>query len=332
MGSTGRTYRSIARPARVVGRPEALARFPWLCDAAWRAADALFPVRLPRSWADALRGPEDPLALQALPAPEELQSHPQDLQDPVGEQAQQPLPWLVQKHPDRILLLLTQRCHLYCRYCFRRSHHRGAEDPTDEELDSAVQWIRESGARELILSGGDPLAVRDAVIFDVIDRVRPLVPVIRIHTRAPITAPERVTPALVEGLRARAPVWVLVHANHPRELTPPVRRALSLLVDGGLPVLNQAVLLAGVNDRVDVLEALSAALLELRVFPYYLHHTDRAPGNAHLRVPADRGLDLHRRLAQRLSGVALPRYVIDLPDGSGKIDVSTARARGIAID
>jgi lysine 2,3-aminomutase len=332
MGSTARPYRVKRDLARSVGRPEALRRFGWIARGVWEAADRVFPVRIPRGWADLIQGEDDPLALQALPHPEELVAHGEDLDDPVGEKSLQPLPWLVQKHDDRALLLLTKRCHLYCRYCFRRSHERGPEDPTASELEDALAWVRSSGVRELILSGGDPLAVRDRKLFDVIDAVRPEVAVIRIHTRAPITAPDRVTDALVQGLRARAPVWVLVHANHPRELTPAVREGLARFVDAGLPVLNQAVLLRGVNDDVDTLARLSEDLVSLRVFPYYLHHTDHVTGNAHLRVTARNGLELHSALSRRVSGVALPRYVVDPPDGSGKIDVSTAVERGMLLD
>jgi len=232
------------------------------------------------------------------------------------------------KHRDRVLLLLTKRCHLYCRYCFRRNHEPGErQDPTPDELEAALAWCADSGARELILSGGDPLAVRDRVLFGILDRLR-IIPVIRVHTRAPITAPERVTPALVAGLRERGPVWVTVHANHPRELTGPALAALARLVDAGIPVLNQSVLLAGVNDDVETLTALSEALVSARVFPYYLHHPDHASGNAHFRVDPRRGLALHRALARRVSGIALPTYVVDLPDGSGKIPVERALNEG----
>ena len=313
-----------------MGRPEALRRLPWLRDSVWRAADRLFPVRVPRGWLDRVdpSRPEDPLALQALPGLAELEVDQDGSLDPVGEGALQPTPWLVQKHPDRALLLLTRRCHLYCRYCFRRNHASEREDPSAEELTEALDWVRSSGARELILSGGDPLAVRDELLLSVMDRVRPEVQVIRVHTRAPITAPERVTPELVAGLARRAPVWVLVHANHPRELSGPVRSALRALVQGGLPVLNQAVLLAGVNDDVEVLAELCTELVGLGVFPYYLHHTDPAQGNAAFRVQPGRGLQLHDALARRVSGVALPRYVVDLPDGSGKMDVRRALLDG----
>lgn len=264
--------------------------------------------------------PADPLGVQAFPSEGELHPDLEDRPDPVGEGRRTPLPWVVHKHPDRVLLLLTKRCHLYCRYCFRREP-RGVEDPTPEQLDAALSYARRSGAREVILSGGDPLALSDERLFDIIDALRPEVPVVRVHTRAPITAPERVTEALVAGLRARAPVWVLVHCNHPRELSAEVRRALGRLIDAGLPVLNQAVLLRGVNDDVDTLAALCEDLVAIRVFPYYLHHPDHAPGNAGFRVTLEAGLKLHRELSRRVSGVALPTYVIDPPDGSGKVPV-----------
>ena len=305
----------------VIGRPEALGRWPSLDARVWAEADARFPVRITRSWASRLDHPDDPLGRQALPRPAELRPDAGDVPDPVGEGSRSPLPWVVQKHPDRVLLLTTRRCHLYCRYCFRRGDHGGAEDPTPEELEAALQYVRAAGARELILSGGDPLALSDRKLFYILDAVRDAVAVVRVHTRAPITAPHRVTPALVEGLRARAPLWVLVHANHPAELSAEVREGLARLVDSGLPVLNQAVLLRGVNDDVDTLAALCEHLVACRVFPYYLHHTDAAPGNAELRVPLSRGLELHAALRRRVSGIALPQYVIDPPDGSGKVSV-----------
>ncbi len=306
----------------VVGRPEALGRWPALADVPWHEVDAQFPVRIPRGYVEGVADPTDPRSKTALPDSRELDADPGDVPDPVGDAARSPLPWVVRKHDDRVLLLLTKRCHLYCRYCFRRDHKPGAhEDPTPAEWEAMLTYARESGAREVILSGGDPLAVRDARLFEAIDAVRDHVPLVRIHTRAPITAPARVTPALVAGLRARAPVWVLVHANHPDELRPDVVDALARLVDAGIPVLNQAVLLAGVNDDVDVLERLSEGLLRARVFPYYLHHTDAAPGNAHFRVTMTKGLAIYRALQGRVSGMGLPRYVVDPPDGSGKIDV-----------
>jgi len=314
------TSSASARRSPLIGRPEALVRFPWLDAELWRAVDHTFPVRVPRGYVGDARDPEDPRLLMALPSAEELRPDAGDREDPVGDLARSPLPWVVQKHEDRLLVLLTKRCHLTCRYCFRRNHEPGAhEDPTTEEWQAVLEFVRRSAASELILSGGDPLAVRDERLFEIVDAGRGKT--IRIHTRAPIALPSRVTPELVAGLRARAPVWLLVHVNHAVELGPEVEAALGRLVDGGLPVLNQAVLLAGVNDDVDVLAELSRRLVALRVYPYYLHHPDHAAGNAHFRVDPRRGLALMEALRARVSGIGLPAYVVDLPDGSGKIPV-----------
>lgn len=320
-----------ARPAsdaptgrgKMVGRAEAIERLTGLSADTWERANAEFPVRIPRGWFDAMGDPESPMARQALPDARELAADPGDLGDPVGDAARSPVPWVVRKHPDRVLLLLTKRCHLYCRYCFRRNHDPGeAQDPTPDELEAALRYCERSGAEEAILSGGDPLAVSDKKLLQAVDRLRASVPVVRIHTRAPISFPERVTPALAAALAERPSCWVLVHANHPDELTPPVRQALDRLVGAGVPVLNQSVLLRGVNDDPAVLAALCRALVQLRVFPYYLHHPDRAAGNAHFRVSPQEGVAIWRALSRSVSGIALPRYVIDLPDGSGKFAVT----------
>ncbi len=304
-----------------VGRPELVAWKPELASLDWPAIAARFPVQVPRGW---LKGAHPALLAQALPDPRELDEDPGDVADPVGDILRSPIPWVVRKHDDRVLLLLTKRCHLYCRYCFRADHRPGeADDPSDAEWAAMLAYARGSGAREVIFSGGDPLAIRDERLFSAIDSVRPEVPVVRIHTRAPITWPSRVTPALVDGLRVRAPVWVFVHCNHPAELTAPVRAALGMLVDAGIPVLNQSVLLRGVNDDDAVLAELFEDLVRLRVYPYYLHHPDAVPGNAHFRVPETEGLEIYRRLTRRLSGLALPRYVVDPPDGTGKRDVGS---------
>ncbi len=305
----------------MVGRPELLAERPELASV-YDAADRLFPVRVTRSFWTRARVVEA-LARQVLPGAAELVASEGDLDDPVGDRARSPVPWVVHKYPDRVLLLMTKRCHLYCRYCFRRTFEPAeAEDPTDEAWQHALVYATGCGAREAILSGGDPLAVRDARIFDTIDALKQGgIRVIRIHTRAPITAPHRVTPELVAGLAERGPVWVTVHANHPAELSADVDEALGRMVDAGIPVLNQAVLLRGVNDDVEVLAALSEALVERRVRPYYLHHTDAVTGNADFRVEATRGLEIYEALRRRVSGVGLPRYVVDPPEGGGKLDV-----------
>jgi lysine 2,3-aminomutase len=310
-----------------VGRKELLARFSGLDARIWAEADARFRVRVTRSWLGRMTRLGGPLARQALPDAAELQADPGDVPDPVGEAGLHPVPWVVQKHPDRALLLVTRRCHLYCRYCFRRDLE-GPEAPTEAELAAAIAWCRGAGLEEVILSGGDPLALRDAQLLSIVDGLRSIdgpghaVPTIRIHTRAPITAPDRVTPALAAALAARGPVWVIVHANHPDELSEDVDEGLAMLVDAGVPVLNQSVLLRGVNDDAGVLAALSQGLVRRRVFPYYLHHPDPVPGNAGFRISLAEGLQIHAELAHRVSGLALPQYVIDPPDGSGKVPVS----------
>ena len=306
----------------MVSREELIAVRPDLADA-FVQLDAAFSVRITRSFWDRIdpSDPDDPLALQVVPDPRELDAHPSDLDDPVGDAAKSPMPWVVHKYPSRVLLLATKRCHLYCRYCFRRNHNPTERlDPTPEEWARALDYVVASGATEVILSGGDPLMLPDPALERTLARLG-TVPVRRIHTRAPITFPDRVTPAFVELLRAHAPVWMVVHCNHARELTPEVTEGLARLVDGGVPVLNQAVLLRGVNDDVESLVELSEELVKRRVFPYYLHLTDRARGNHHLRVTTAWAQALYARLRTRISGVALPRLVVDPPEGTGKLDV-----------
>jgi lysine 2,3-aminomutase len=311
-----------------IGRAEALRRWPWLLGVAWERVAARFPVRLPRGYLADATAPGDPRLLAALPSDQELVIDPGDVPDPVGDSARSPLPWVVHKHPDRVLLLLTKRCHVYCRYCFRRDHRPAeSDDPSRGEWDAMIEYARSCGAREAILSGGDPLAIHDDRLFAVMDALRPSVPVIRVHTRAPVAYPARITAELVSGLASRTPCWVIVHVNHVAELSAGAREALRRLVDAGIPVLNQSVLLRGVNDAVDVLVELSEALVALRVLPYYLHHPDAVPGAAHFRVSVADGLALHAALRSRVSGIALPRYVIDLPDGSGKVPVAEWVAR-----
>lgn len=324
-------YSGTARfsTGRVVGRRELIDARPDL-DAVWDEASALFPVQVTRSFWERIQpdDPSDPLARQVLPDPAEADD-PSGLDDPVGDGIKSPMPWVVHKYPDRVLLLVTKRCHLYCRYCFRRGFEpSGGQDPTSAELDRAIDYARSARPEEVILSGGDPLAVRDERLFGVIDRLRPDIPVVRIHSRAPITAPHRVTANLARGLAVRRPLVLVVHCNHPRELSADVDAALSRLVDAGVMVLNQSVLLRGVNDDVDVLAELGRSLVQRGIKPYYLHHPDRVRGAGHFAVGIDEGLALYRALRARVSGLALPRYVLDPPDGTGKLDVE-AYAAGV---
>ena len=305
----------------VLGTTELKRRFPNLEAKLLEKAESIFPVRVTKSWAERIEAHDGPLARQVLPTEEELIPVPADTPDPVGERFRRPVPWVVHKHPDRVLLLVTRRCHLYCRYCFRRDQH-DSKEPSTDEMAQAFEYLAQSGAKELILSGGDPLALSNAKIDALLTKGQSLVHRVRIHSRAPITAPHRVNEGLLDVLRKHPPIWMVVHCNHPNELSADVRAALGRLVDLGIPVLNQSVLLKGVNDDPQTLVDLSEALLTLRVHPYYLHHTDPVPGNASFRVSISRGLEIHQEMSRHLGGIGLPRYVIDLPDGSGKVDVA----------
>jgi len=314
-----------------VGHSELLMRVGDLDPKTLAEAHELFPVQVTRSFFDrAAPTMDDPLLTQVLPDPDEVRQHPTDRPDPVGDFAKSPVPWVVSKHRDRVLLLVTKRCHLYCRYCFRRDHQPGSQwDPTPEELEAALEWCVHSGAREVVLSGGDPLAARRDRLLSIVDRLKEAGLRIRIHTRAPITAPDRVDSAVVLALGERTPLWMVVHANHVRELDSQVEGCLRRLREAGITLLNQSVLLRGVNDSADALVDLSDRLTDLGVKPYYLHLTDPVPGNARFRVGAEEALRLHDRLKARVSGIALPSLVVDLPDGSGKLPVSEAITHGL---
>jgi len=287
----------------------------------WLTADSQFPVRITRSWYHRIQSLSDPLAKQVFPQPTEMQAGLQTdaLQNPVGELDKQPVPFVVQKHANRALLLVSRKCHLHCRYCFRRTLDDLIE-PTQQELDKAIDYILSSGVEEVILSGGDPLFLNNDRLFGILERLVSI-PTIRIHTRAPITFPSRVNVGLVEVLGQYSNLWVIVHCNHAQELNAEVVEGLQRLRVSGIPLLNQSVLLKGVNDDPDVLADLCRRLVRIGVFPYYLHHTDRVQGAEDFFVTLADGLQIYLALEQKVSGLALPKYVIDAPDGSGKVPV-----------
>jgi lysine 2,3-aminomutase len=268
--------------------------------------------------------PSDPIALQFLPDAAELIHSSFELRDPIGDDAHTPLEGLVHRYPDRVLVKLVSICPVYCRFCFRRETvgQEGSGILSEKAFGAALAYV---AARpeiwEVIFSGGDPLILSPRRIRTIVARVAaiPHVKVVRWHTRVPAVAPERVTPALVRALRpSRLAVYVALHANHPRELTPQARAACARLIDAGIPMLSQTVLLKGVNDDEATLAALMRAFVETRIKPYYLHHLDRAPGTAHLSVPLERGRELMHALRGRLSGLCQPSYVLDIPGGHGK--------------
>jgi lysine 2,3-aminomutase len=266
--------------------------------------------------------PQDPIARQFVPDTRELDVASHENADPIGDDAHSPVEGIVHRYPDRVLLKLVNVCAVYCRFCFRREMvGPGREGLSRAALAAALDYIAATpDIWEVILTGGDPLIVSPRRLKGVVAQLAAIdhVKVIRVHTRLPIAAPDRVTPALVRALRGDKASFVVLHANHPRELTPAARAAIARVVDAGIPVLSQSVLLAGVNDDVETLGALMRALVECRVKPYYLHHADLAPGTAHMRTTIADGQDLMRALHGRYSGLCQPTYVLDIPRGYGK--------------
>jgi len=276
--------------------------------------------------------PDCPIRKMCMPSAAELQIHPLERDDPIGDGAHAVTPILVHRYPDRALLFPTFRCLTTCRYCFRRAALSAGEVRLRAELGAALDYLRaHPRIVEVILSGGDPLSLSDDRLDAVLEALRgvPSVRRLRIHTRAPATAPGRVTAALAERLAARRPLCVVTCFNHPKELTPEAAEAVAHLVDRGITVLNQAVLLAGVNDDAGTLMTLFSGLWDWQVGGYYLHHPDLAPGTGHFRVSLRRGRALAAELRGRLSGPALPTYVIDIPGGGGKVPAEGPRVEPI---
>ncbi len=267
--------------------------------------------------------PACPIRRQCVPDGREGDVVDGDLADPLGEVAHEVAPHLVQRYPDRVLLLATDRCALYCRFCTRSRMVGGGEGAVSlEALEPAFAWLRgHPEVRDVIVSGGDPLAMATDRIARVVAAVRAVgsVDTIRLATRVPVTLPMRVTGELLRALRPYHPLWVMTHFNHPREVTAESIAACERLADAGFPVMNQTVLLAGINDDEAVLEALFRALVRARVRPYYLLQADPVQGTSHLRTSLARGLEIVSRLQGRLSGIALPKFVCDTPGGRGKV-------------
>jgi lysine 2,3-aminomutase len=292
--------------------------------AALKSVASRYAVAITPAVVDLIDGadPRDPIALQFVPDERELETHAEESADPIGDAAHSPVPGLVHRYPDRVLLKVVNACAVYCRFCFRREMvgpGRGAL--TGKALAAALDYIaRAPKIWEVILTGGDPLVLPPRRLKDLMTRLAAIdhVKVIRLHTRIPVVAPERVTPALLRALRTGKATYIVLHANHPRELTEEARAACARVVDAGIPMLSQSVLLRGVNDDVETLGALMRALVECRIKPYYLHHADLAPGTAHLRTSIVQGQVLMRALRGRYSGLCQPQYVLDIPGGHGK--------------
>ncbi len=295
---------------------------PALVRVAERYAIALTPAMR------ALIGtPDDDIGRQFLPDPAELITAAHESPDPIADDALSPLKGIVHRYPDRALLKPLLICPVYCRFCFRREHV-GPDGGvlTEAELDAAYAWLRARPAiREVILTGGDPLMLSPRRLGAIVAALSaiPHVEIIRVHTRVPLADPARVTPALAEALATDRAMFLAVHANSAREFTDAARAALRLLLAQGIPLLGQSVLLRGVNDTPEAMEALLRAMLRARVKPYYLHQLDAAPGTARFAVPIEEGRALLAALRGRVTGLAWPTYVLDLPGGFGKVPLGT---------
>jgi lysine 2,3-aminomutase len=276
----------------------------------------------------------DPIARQFLPDARELVTTPQERADPIGDEAHSPVPGVVHRYPDRVLLKLLTVCPVYCRFCFRRETvGRGKGDLLGEaEIEAALDYIAANPEIfEVILTGGDPLMLSARRLEAVARRLAaiPHVALLRVHTRAPTAAPDLVTPERLAALRESGKaLYVALHVNHSRELSQNARAAIACLRETGATLLSQTVLLAGINDDPAVLERLMRDLLTLGIRPYYLHHPDLAPGTRHFRMRIEAGRAIHAELARRLTGVGLPSYVLDIPGGFGKIPVSSMEPDG----
>ena len=288
-----------------------------------RAVASIYPCKVSGYYAGLITSPGDPIWRQCMPDPRELEDDHQAA-DPLAEGVLSPVPGLIHRYPDRVVLLVSNRCPVYCRFCMRKRHvGAGEERPLSPEmLDRALAYIHSTPAiHDVILSGGDPLMLDDASLHSILSRLRAIshVRIIRIGTRIPVTLPERVTPELCRMLRGFHPLYINTHFNHPAEITSASARACDMLSDAGIPLGNQSVLLREINDDVTVMRDLMSGLLGIRVKPYYLHQMDLIKGTAHFRTPVERGLEIIRSLRGHVSGMAVPHFVIDLPEGKGKV-------------
>ncbi len=263
-----------------------------------------------------------PLAKIGLPSTAEFSGGAQEMLDPLAEKRNSPTPRLLHRYSDRALLLVTDMCSVYCRYCTRK-HFTGQDQMSlsEQELNQAIAYLEKTkGVREVLLSGGDPLTLSDEILFRILRRLRAIehIEVIRIGTRMPVVCPMRITDSLVSGLREFQPVFLMTHFNHPKELTEESALAVEKFVDSGIPVFNQMVFLNGVNNHAAVVQALNRRLLALRVKPYYMFQCDPSEGTDHLRTSIDDSEQIVRELWGHLSGLAMASHSVDIPNGGGK--------------
>ena len=272
-----------------------------------------------------LNDPNDPVRKQAVPTAAELHQAEADLLDPLHEDTDSPVPGLTHRYPDRVLLLVTDQCSMYCRHCTRRrfaGQHDAAVDMS--QIDKCIDYVREHPeVRDVLLSGGDALLISDEKLEYIISKLRaiPHVEIVRMGSRTPVVMPQRITPELCNMLKKYHPIWLNTHFNHPNEVTEEAARACAMLADAGIPLGNQTVLLAGVNDCVHVMKKLVHKLVSMRVRPYYIYQCDLSMGLEHFRTPVSKGIEIIEGLRGHTSGYCVPTFVVDAPGGGGKTPV-----------
>lgn len=269
--------------------------------------------------------PHDPIRKQSIPTFNELYISPDDLQDPLHEDSDSPVPGLTHRYPDRVLFLITDMCAMYCRHCTRR-RFAGQKDAAlhSDLIDKAIDYIaRTPQVRDVLLSGGDALLMSNDKLEYILKKLRdiPHVEIIRIGTRTPVVMPQRITDDLVNMIKKYHPVWVNTHFNHPNEITPESTEACARLADAGIPLGNQSVLLRGINDCSHVMKKLVTGLVKIRVRPYYIYICDQSMGISHFRTPVSKGIEIIENLRGHVSGYAVPTFVVDAPGGGGKIPI-----------
>lgn len=290
--------------------------------AAFKYGKELFNIRTTPYYASLAGKPGDPIRQILMPQKFEIEEGSQQMLDPLGERKNSPTNRIIHRYPDRVLFLITDICSVYCRFCTRK-HFTGQEQAfiKNSEYDAAIDYVKKHpGIREVILSGGDPLTVSDSQLDRVLTDLRNIehIEIIRIGTRMPVVCPMRVTDDLVKILKKHKPVFLMSHFNHPDELTAEAAEALERFVDNGIPVMNQMVLLNGVNNHPALVQALNRRLLYLRVKPYYMFQCDPSQGTDHMRTSVEDSLEIQRELWGNLSGLAMPNLSLDIPDGGGK--------------
>ncbi len=270
--------------------------------------------------------PKCPIRMQAVPTIYETRIAPYELEDPLDEERESPVKNIVHRYPDRVLFLVTHMCSMYCRHCTRR-RTVGEEDfvISEAEVNAGVKYIEDNPQiRDVLISGGDPLTMSDTRLESIIAKIRRIehVDIIRIGTRVPVVMPMRITPELLGMLKKYQPIWMNTHFNHPRELTCDSIKACSDIADAGIPLGNQSVLLRGINDNTEIMKELLCKLVKARVRPYYLYQCDLSQGLDHFRTKVEKGIEIMNNLTGSITGLAVPKYVIDAPHGGGKIPIN----------